>query len=156
MIYGDHRPGDGGSGDHLVLGVTVDGGRDILGLSAREHGDGLRQVLTGVLAGIKNCGTQDVCMLVCGGLNGLPDVVGAVWEKTIAPTCIVHLLRNTFTYAPRILSAARQGPQAGLERRVRNRSAGPVRRIQREMGEALPEPSSGSGRPRGRVTPARR
>jgi len=77
------------------------------GFSAREHGDGLRQVLTGVLAGIKNCGTQDVCMLVCGGLNGLPDVVGAVWEKTIAPTCIVHLLRNTFTYAPRILSAAR-------------------------------------------------
>jgi putative transposase len=38
-------------------------------------------------------------MLVCDGLKGLPDAVGAVWEKTIVQTCIVHLLRNSFKYA---------------------------------------------------------
>ena len=38
-------------------------------------------------------------MLVCDGLKGLPDAVGAVWEKTIVQTCIVHLLRNSFRYA---------------------------------------------------------
>src|SRR6266498_3195112 len=42
---------------------------------------------------------RDVCMLVCDGLNGLPDAVSAVWEKTIVQTCIVHLLRNSFKYA---------------------------------------------------------
>ena len=38
-------------------------------------------------------------MLVCDGLKGLPDAVGAVWEKTVVQTCIVHLLRNSFEYA---------------------------------------------------------
>jgi len=38
-------------------------------------------------------------MLVCDGRKGLPDAVSAVREKTIARTCIVHLLRNSFKYA---------------------------------------------------------
>jgi hypothetical protein len=42
------------------------------------------------LSEIKNRGVRDVCMLVCDGLKGLPDAVGAVWEKTIVQTCIVH------------------------------------------------------------------
>ena len=29
-------------------------------------------------------------MVVCDGLKGLPDAVGAVWEKAIVQTCIVH------------------------------------------------------------------
>jgi putative transposase len=84
----------------LALGVTVDGGRDVLGLRAGEHGDGegARYWLR-VLPEIKNRGVRDVCMLVCDGLQGLPDAVGSVWEKTIAQTCIVHLLRNSFKYA---------------------------------------------------------
>ena len=52
-----------------------------------------------VLSEIKNRGVRDVRMLVCDGLKGLPDAVGAVWEKTIVQTCIVHLLRNSFRYA---------------------------------------------------------
>jgi transposase-like protein len=35
------------------------------------------------------------------GLKGLPDAVGAVWERTIVQTCIVHLLRNSFKYTPK-------------------------------------------------------
>ena len=52
-----------------------------------------------VLSEIKNRGTRDVLMLVCDGLKGLPDPVNSVWEKTIAQTCVVHLLRNSFKYA---------------------------------------------------------
>jgi putative transposase len=52
-----------------------------------------------VLAEIKNRGVKDVCLLVCDGLKGLPDAAGAIWEKTIVQTCIVHLLRNSFKYA---------------------------------------------------------
>ena len=40
-----------------------------------------------------------MCLLVCDGLEGLPDAVSAVWETTIGQTCIVRLLRNSFKYA---------------------------------------------------------
>ena len=76
---------------YLVLGVTVDGERDVLGLWAGEHGDGEgAKYWLRVLSEIKNRGVRDVCMLVCDGLKGLPDAVSAVWEKTIVQTCIVH------------------------------------------------------------------
>jgi transposase-like protein len=50
---------------------------------------------------IKNRGVQDVLMLVCDGLKGLPEAVETVWPKTIVQTCVVHLLRNSFRYAAR-------------------------------------------------------
>ena len=85
---------------YVILGVTADGERDILGLWAGEHGDGEgAKYWLRVLSEIKNRGTRDVCLLVCDGLKGLPDAVGAVWEETIVQTCIVHLLRNSFKYA---------------------------------------------------------
>src|ERR1700677_3452415 len=84
----------------VPLGVTVDGGRDVLGLWAGEHGDGEgAKFWLRVLSEIKNRGTRDVLMVVCDGLKGLPDAVNAVWDKTIVQTCIVHLLRNSFKYA---------------------------------------------------------
>ena len=87
---------------YVALGVTVNGERDILGLWAGEHGDGEgAKYWLRVLTEIKNRGTQDVCMVVCDGLKGLPDAVTAVWDKTIVQTCIVHLLRNSFRYASR-------------------------------------------------------
>jgi transposase-like protein len=87
---------------YVALGVTVNGERDILGLWAGEHGDGEgAKYWLRVLTEIKNRGTQDVLMVVCDGLKGLPDAVNAVWDKTIVQTCIVHLLRNSFRYASR-------------------------------------------------------
>jgi transposase-like protein len=85
---------------YLALGVTAEGGRDILGLWAGEHGDGEgAKYWLRVLTEIKNRGTRDVLMVVCDGLKGLPDAVNSVWDKTIVQTCIVHLLRNSFKYA---------------------------------------------------------
>ncbi len=40
-------------------------------------------------------------ILVCDGLDGLPDAVEATWPQTVVQTCIVHLLRNSFCYASR-------------------------------------------------------
>ena len=42
---------------------------------------------------------MDVFFLVCDGLKGLPDAVEAVWPLAIVQTCVIHLMRNTFTYA---------------------------------------------------------
>src|SRR6202161_2707452 len=85
---------------YLALGVTVDGERDVLALWAAEHGDGEgAKYWLRVCSEIKNRGTRDVLMVVCDGLKGLPDAVGAVWDKTIVQTCVAHLLRNSFKYA---------------------------------------------------------
>ncbi len=85
---------------YVVLGVTADGYRDILGLWAGPGGEGARfwqQVLTE----IKNRGVADCLILVCDGLTGLPDAVANVWPRTVVQTCVVHLLRNSFRYASR-------------------------------------------------------
>jgi putative transposase len=50
---------------------------------------------------IKNRGVQDVCMVVCDGLKGLPEAIEAVWPRAITQTCVVHLLRASFRYAAR-------------------------------------------------------
>jgi len=83
---------------YVALGVTVDGGRDILGLWAGTGGEGAK-FWAHVLTEIKNRGVGDVCIVVCDGLTGLPDAIGTVWPATIVQTCVVHLLRNSFRYA---------------------------------------------------------
>ncbi|WP_322985335.1 IS256 family transposase [Streptomyces sp. S584] len=84
----------------MALAVTAEGTRDILGLWVGDGGEGAKYWLQ-VLTEIKNRGVQDVLMLVCDGLTGLPDAVNTVWPATIVQTCVVHLLRNSFKYAGR-------------------------------------------------------
>jgi putative transposase len=85
---------------YVVLAVTVEGTREILGLWAGDGGEGAKYWLQ-VLTEIKNRGTEDVCMVVCDGLKGLPDAIGAVWPQAITQTCVVHLIRASFRYAAR-------------------------------------------------------
>jgi len=85
---------------YIALGVTVDGTRDVLGLWAGEHGDGEgSKYWLRVLSEIKNRGVQDVCIVVCDGLKGLPAAIETVWPQAITQTCVIHLLRNSFRYA---------------------------------------------------------
>lgn len=84
---------------YVVLAATCDGGRDILGLWAGDsNGEGAKYWLR-VLSELKNRGTQDVCMVVCDGLKGLPDAINQVWPQAVVQSCIVHLIRGTFRYA---------------------------------------------------------
>jgi transposase-like protein len=85
---------------YVVMAVTVDGTRDILGIWAGDGGEGAKYWLH-VFTELKNRGLEDVLMLVCDGLKGLPEAVEAVWPRTIVQTCVVHLLRNSFRYAAR-------------------------------------------------------
>nr|WTB35938.1 IS256 family transposase [Streptomyces sp. NBC_00830] len=85
---------------YVVMAVTVEGTRDILGIWAGDAGEGAKYWLR-VFTELKNRGLEDVLMLVCDGLKGLPDAVEAVWPRTIVQTCVVHLLRNSFRYAAR-------------------------------------------------------
>jgi putative transposase len=85
---------------YVVIGVTVDGRRDVLGIWAGVGGEGAKFWLA-VLTEIKNRGTADVCIAVCDGLTGLGDAITTVWPATVVQTCILHLIRNTFRYASR-------------------------------------------------------
>ncbi len=85
---------------YVVMAVTVEGTRDILGIWAGDGGEGAKYWLQ-VFTELKNRGLDDVLMLVCDGLKGLPDAVETVRPRTIVQTCIVHLLRNSFRYASR-------------------------------------------------------
>jgi putative transposase len=85
---------------YVAIGVTVNGERDILGLWAGDGSEGAKFWL-GVLTEIKNRGVEDVCMVVCDGLNGLPDSVTTAWPLTTVQACVLHLIRNTFRYASR-------------------------------------------------------
>jgi putative transposase len=83
---------------YAAIGVTLDGGKDILGLWAGTGGEGAKFWMS-VLTDIRNRGVKDVFFLVCDGLKGLPEVVANVWPLTIVQTCIIHLIRNTFRLA---------------------------------------------------------
>ncbi|MGW4773123.1 IS256 family transposase [Nocardia sp. NPDC004278] len=85
---------------YVALAVTVDGTRDILGLWAGDGGEGAKFWLQ-ILTELRNRGVEDVCMLVCDGLKGLPDAIGQVWPAAVVQTCVVHLLRASFRYAAR-------------------------------------------------------
>ena len=37
--------------------------------------------------------------MVCAGLKGLPNSTGQVLPETTVQTCLIHLLRNSFSYA---------------------------------------------------------
>jgi putative transposase len=83
---------------YVVIGVTVNGERDILGIWAGDGGEGAKFWLN-VLTEVKNRGVTDVCIAVCDGLKGLPEAINTVWELATVQQCIIHLIRNTFRYA---------------------------------------------------------
>ena len=101
--------------DATVVKVRVRAGRQPRVLRGRWRGSGGRPTTCwdiwaspaaegarywlSVLTELKNRGVDDVFFLICDGLKGLPDAVGAVWPLAIVQTCVVHLLRNTFRYA---------------------------------------------------------
>src|SRR3954464_2522499 len=65
---------------YAAIGVTLDGGKDILGLWAGTGGEGAKFWMS-VLTDLRNRGVRDVFFLVCDGLKGLPDVVTTCGPK---------------------------------------------------------------------------
>lgn len=125
--------------------MTVDRNRDILGLRAGDGGEGAKYWLQ-VLTEIKYRGVEDVLMLVCDGLKGMPDSVDAVWPATIVQTCVVHLMRASFRYAARGgLGRDLAGPRARLPGRHRRRGRGPLPFSSRRSGGGSTRRSSGCG-----------
>ncbi len=85
---------------YVVVGVTVNGERDVLGLWAGDGSEGAKFWLA-VLTELKNRGVADVCIVVCDGLKGLDESITTTWPLAQVQTCVLHLIRNSFRYAAR-------------------------------------------------------
>lgn len=81
--------------------MDLAGHRDVLGMWAGEGDGESAKYWLSVLTDLKNRGVADIFFLVCDGLKGLPQSVGAAFPDTVAQTCVIHLIRGTFGYAGR-------------------------------------------------------
>jgi putative transposase len=81
---------------HLAVGVDTDGKKEVLGIWV-EATEGAKFWLR-VMNELKARGVEDVLIVVCDGLTGLPEAVTAVWPDTLVQTCIVHLTRASLRW----------------------------------------------------------
>jgi putative transposase len=81
---------------HLVVGVDVDGFKQVLGIWIQE-GEGAKFWLP-VLTDLRQRGLRDALIVCCDGLTELPDAIAATWPDAVVQTCVVHLLRNSMRY----------------------------------------------------------
>ena len=82
---------------YLALGVLPDGTREVLGLWI-ENTEGAK-FWQRVFNELKTRGVGDILIAVTDGLKGIGDALGAEFPATTLQTCIVHLIRNSLTYA---------------------------------------------------------
>ncbi|MFF1344149.1 IS256 family transposase [Streptomyces sp. NPDC058290] len=90
---------------YLAVGVDMDGRKDDLGLWVGSEGEGATTWMA-VLSELRNRGIEDVCIVACDGLKGLPDAVTATWPKATVQTCVIHLTRASLR-----LSSVRDHPK---------------------------------------------
>lgn len=84
---------------YVVIGVNLDGERDVLGLwLGPSGGEGAKQWMT-MLTELRNRGIADALIVCCDGLKGLPDAIRTTWPDATVQTCVVHLVRNSLRYA---------------------------------------------------------
>jgi putative transposase len=84
---------------YVAIGVTMAGERDVLGMwIGPSGGEGAKQWAT-MLTELRNRGLHDALVVCCDGLKGLPDSIRATWPQATVQTCVVHMVRNSLTYA---------------------------------------------------------
>jgi putative transposase len=82
---------------HVVLGVDLEGHRDILGHWVADGGEGANFWLS-VITDLQNRGVQDIFIACMDGLTGFSDAVHAVFPDTEIQRCIIHQIRNSLRY----------------------------------------------------------
>jgi putative transposase len=84
---------------YVAIGVNLDGERDVLGMwIGPSGGEGAKQWAT-MLTELRNRGLLDALVVCCDGLKGLPESIRATWPDATVQTCVVHMVRNSLTYA---------------------------------------------------------
>jgi transposase-like protein len=81
---------------YTVLGVRVDGRKEVLGLYLNES-EGAKFWLQ-VLTDLQNRGVKDILIASVDGLKGFPEAINSVFPNTQVQLCIVHQIRNSLKY----------------------------------------------------------
>lgn len=82
---------------YLALGVLADGSKDILGIWI-ETTEGAKFWMR-VFNDLKLRGCHDILIAVTDGLVGMEEALAVGYPETTLQTCIVHLIRNSLSYA---------------------------------------------------------
>jgi putative transposase len=82
---------------YIAVGVDVEGRKHVLGVWLGDGGEGSKWWLN-VLTEIRNRGVQDVLIVCCDGLKGLPDAIESTWPQALVQTCVIHLIRASIRY----------------------------------------------------------
>ena len=78
---------------YVVLGITMDGGKDILGVWIGEHESG--KFWLNVLNDLKSRGVLDVYLFCVDGLKGFVEAIAAVYPQSQVQRCIIHQIRSS-------------------------------------------------------------
>lgn len=83
---------------YVVLGINMEGGKDILGIWIGEHESS--KFWLNVLTELKSRGVKDVYLFCVDGLTGFREAIEAVYPKAEIQRCIIHQIR----YSTRFVS----------------------------------------------------
>ena len=81
---------------YVVLGITMDGRKDILGVWIGEHESS--KFWLNVLNELKSRGVKDVYLFCTDGLCGMMQAIQAVFPESRLQRCIVHQIRSSTRY----------------------------------------------------------
>lgn len=83
---------------YIAVGITLAGERDVLGMWVGTGGEGAKGWMNH-LADLKNRGVEDILIVACDGLKGLPEAISGLWPQAEVQLCVVHLVRASLRYA---------------------------------------------------------
>lgn len=81
---------------YVVIGITLDGNKDILGIWIGEHESS--KFWLSVLNDLKSRGILDVYLFCVDGLKGFQEAIAAVYPKAQIQRCIIHQIRYSTRY----------------------------------------------------------
>jgi len=82
---------------YVVLGVDLEGHRDVLGHWVGAGGESANFWLS-VITDLQSRGVKDILIACMDGLTGFKEAVLAVFPKTDIQRCIIHQIRNSLKY----------------------------------------------------------
>lgn len=81
---------------YVVLGVTEDGYKEILGIWIGENETS--KFWLSVLTDLKSRGLKDILIICSDGLSGIKQAIESAFPSAVQQRCIVHLIRNSCKY----------------------------------------------------------
>lgn len=81
---------------YTCLAVTVEGGKDLLGLWIGEAESAT--FWHGVFTELRNRGVEDILIACVDGIKGFTEAMEAVFPRTAIQRCIIHQIRNSFRH----------------------------------------------------------